>query len=657
MTQEIRELKEKLKTVSGIEKVSLLNRLASAFLNSDPKKSKEYGEEALTKAKELGSVSEISSSYREIGISYAVRGEYDVALDYFQKALDMLRENGMDENLEIASIYIIFGNVYLRKADYNKALEFYFKAIRTTESAGGEDTKIASCFNNIGVIYNRLDQIDKALTYFQKSLEFSDENRFVAQCHNNIGIICRRQGKLDEALEYYFRALRIREEIKDKRGIAGSYVNIGGVYIDQKNYDKAFDWTIKSLNIFEEIDDKSSIATCCIKVGKVQIERQNYASALSYLQKGLHIARKIGDISDEMGTYKVLSDLYEAQNDFEKALHYFKEFTRMGNEIFDTEKSKQIAEMQTKYESEKKEKEAEIYRLKNVDLKELNHQLEDKNRQIIEAQEQIIRLEKENLERQMAGGFAHEIRNALAGSAMVLSSAMKGDKTVCETNAEELRLAFNLMEPHISTDELYEEIIDHFEIIEENEEMVDQILKIVNEANQRAMRVTTQILEYSKLGKTTPGKDDINLAELIRKIVEERQLEFTGQNIAFRLNLSANSHTKGSEVHFHSIINNIIINARDAILEAGNDRNFYIDIYLNQDELKYIIKINDNGCGIIEENLEKIFEPFFSTKPTTGTGLGLNFISKLVMLYRGKIDVKSTVGEGTTFTLIFPVGR
>jgi len=96
---------------------------------------------------------------------------------------------------------------------------------------------------------------------------------------------------------------------------------------------------------------------------------------------------------------------------------------------------------------------------------------------------------------------------------------------------------------------------------------------------------------------------------------------------------------------------NIIMNAAQAMPEGGR-----ILIKTGMNDQYVFIAITDTGIGIRDEDLEKIFEPFFTTKEKEqGTGLGLSLCKRLIEANAGKIEVKSTVGEGTTFTIMIPI--
>jgi signal transduction histidine kinase len=80
-----------------------------------------------------------------------------------------------------------------------------------------------------------------------------------------------------------------------------------------------------------------------------------------------------------------------------------------------------------------------------------------------------------------------------------------------------------------------------------------------------------------------------------------------------------------------------------------------IEIASRKEENKYIVEITDNGVGISPENISKIYNAFFSTKPDSGTGLGLSMVQKIISMYNGTIAVRSEVNKGTTFMVTLPL--
>jgi signal transduction histidine kinase len=150
---------------------------------------------------------------------------------------------------------------------------------------------------------------------------------------------------------------------------------------------------------------------------------------------------------------------------------------------------------------------------------------------------------------------------------------------------------------------------------------------------------------------------------LVQKLVDEtfsvlaRDPQKDG--IALRVQIQPDLQVVGDSVQLEQVLLNLLINARHALL--GHSRNGAITIKATAcDENEVRIQVIDNGPGIPRHVLSRIFEPFFTTKATAkrgeakGSGLGLAICREILTHHHGRIDVESTVGKGTTFTLSLP---
>jgi len=392
----------------GKEKVNTLNKIASAFSRSDPEKTKDYASQALDLAEKLGFKEGVAKSCRAIGASYMLRGDYDKALEYQLKALSIFAE--LADRTGVAKSYNDLGSIYTNKCDYHKALQYHRKALALCEELADKDG-VASSYLNIANIHSILSRHDEALGYYLESLKIAEElgdKKVVAMIYGNIGLVHKNRGdfnkalkyclkglrlkqemgergaiavsclaigaihldrgKHEEALKYLYKALGIFEEIGSKRNLANCYGNIGVIHKNQGNYEDALAYLLKTLRVFEEIGNRKGVATACNNIGLVYTGLKRYSEALEYLQRGLNLALQTGVTRQETYSYRYLSEMYAAQGDFEQALEFHKRYSELREKIFSDESAAKVAQVQIKYETEQKEWEVELYRLKTEDL-------------------------------------------------------------------------------------------------------------------------------------------------------------------------------------------------------------------------------------------------------------------------------------------------
>jgi len=308
-----------------------------------------------------------------------------------------------------------------------------------------------------------------------------------------------------------------------------------------------------------------------------------------------------------------------------------------------------------------------LYGLYKVRIKTLERQqafLEDqvalRTQQLEASQALVIELEKEATERQMSGGFAHEMRNALAGAQLVMSKALGVDGpephvSLNLANNKTLKELYDFLKHQLGEKDL-KQALAFMKVIFSNGERLDDILNIINRATSRGLSITQQIMDYSKIGQEQMHITSIYMDDIVGKIMDEMREVFAEKGIVTKINVQRETGIKGDETQFYSMIENIVLNARDAVIGKtmadGVDRTIEVRDERTPDH--YMIQISDNGVGISEENKGKIFDTFFSTKPETGTGLGLGMVKKTVAMHGGEILVESEVHQGTTFTLLFP---
>lgn len=434
--QTVEELENTLENLHECpEKVDIWLKLAQKYYRNKPQKTQEYSDKALSLARNLGYQTGIAQSYKVMGIARFVQSKYDEAIQYFERSVKMYEIIQNQE--EIANNYNNIGIMHQRKGDFRTALKYQLKALKTQQNLG-DSSGVASSYNNVGLTYQYLGEYDKSIEYYLSSLRIKEslnDRAGIAKTYNNLGIVARKLNNQNQALEYYQKYLAIERELGDQKGIANALGNIGTIYKNRGDYEQAlqnhlealkikqqignqYDIAItygniadlyeiqgqyalalnyhqQSLQIKEEIGDKRGIAITNYSLGVCWQQQKKLDSAKIYLEKALDISQTIEEKEISLNSAVRLSELYEDLGQPQKALQYFKTYNRLNQSLISEDKNKQIVEMQTKYESEKKQQENELLRRDNA-LKQA--QIE---KQLLAEQQQLFEAEKREQENQI----------------------------------------------------------------------------------------------------------------------------------------------------------------------------------------------------------------------------------------------------------------
>jgi len=271
---------------------------------------------------------------------------------------------------------------------------------------------------------------------------------------------------------------------------------------------------------------------------------------------------------------------------------------------------------------------------------------------------------EKKLERQMAGGFAHEMRNALAGAQLEVKGALnyknEGKSSTKILKESVTTLLKNISEIHekynIPRDEIVTNFIPELKGIADIADNLSVTISSVSKDLERGLSITSQIRDYAKMSEIKRGDTEVDIVQLLKEYEQTYHHNFDENGINYFITGLDKAIVKAEEIHLNSIFCNLINNAIDALSDHGGmDKEIRVNVErIDEDGKKVImIRIVDNGPGIAENHLNEIFEPFFSTKPASGTGLGLGIVKKLIQLYDGQINVESKVNKGTCFIVSF----
>lgn len=195
--------------------------------------------------------------------------------------------------------------------------------------------------------------------------------------------------------------------------------------------------------------------------------------------------------------------------------------------------------------------------------------------------------------------------------------------------------------------------LDHMRVSlsPENPEKHQAFDRLIKQIKTEVGRINTRITEFLDYSRPSQFElEPVDLQAIITESLELIEVQAIEKNTQIEFNTDGLKLPKiiGNVRGLRSVFTNLIINALEAIKKEGGK----LTLTCDYDDTSVRVSISDTGCGIPAENLEKIFEPYFSSKDT-GTGLGLAIVKRVVEIHQGKISVTSTPGIGTTFILLF----
>ena len=371
------------------QKIEILNNLADALKYYDPETALKHAKEAALLSRTLDYPKGMALSSYNVGVNYLTLGEANKAEDSFVHSLAIFKK--LNDQKGIADNYNFLGRIYEVKGIYDKAINYYIKSLRIREKIMDE-IGIASTLNSIGLIYFHQRNYKKAIQSFNNALEIVeklDNNIGIASTLNNMAALYEKIDSTELAMESYLRVLEIDKQSGNKYGIASSLNNVGTMYHKMQEYTKAMQYYKEALAINKELDNKYGMTNALMNIGVIYELKQKYTLAVNYINQSLVLAREQGFIELEKNAYDELSYIYKELGDYRSAYEYEISYSKLRDSLQDEKNKKIIAEMDEKYQAEKREKEIQLLK-KDQELKDA--EIAKKNAKVKQQRTQMIAL-------------------------------------------------------------------------------------------------------------------------------------------------------------------------------------------------------------------------------------------------------------------------
>ena len=319
-------------------------------------------------------------------------------------------------------------------------------------------------------------------------------------------------------------------------------------------------------------------------------------------------------------------------------------FNLMAKNLHEASERRDLIEAELKEFNQKLE---EIVQKRTKVIIDKNQQLETANKNIKETQTKLMQSEKMASVGLLAAGVAHEINNPMSfiiSNVDILEEYSEQFLTLI-TLYKKISLEADDKEKLLKQIEAFENEID-LDFIQQD---LPSLIKDTKEGTGRVKEIVQGLKDFSHADQeTSHSYSDLNDCINSTLKVVNNELKY---HCDIKTNLEKLPNTYCAPGQIKQVILNLLINADHAIKEQGviEISSQHLDGYIK-------ISVKDNGCGISEEQIDKLFDPFYTTKPLgKGTGLGLAISYGIIEEHKGMIDIESKQGIGSTFTITLPV--
>ena len=364
-------------------------------------------QEALELFTALGDKRGLESTQSTLGSIHVMTGQLVQGLQHFYVMQELCKELG-DKEREVSALNNI-GAVHFYLSDYTNALAYHLRAATLLETLQ-DDLGRSRSLNNIGLTLHKSGNHEEALEYLYKSLtllEVLQDKHAFAVTLDNLGLVHGALHRFEQALEYHRQSLTLRKEIDDKQGVSEALGNLGAVYAGLENFEQAEHSFRQSLVLKRELGDKRSFAAVAVRLGSLLAKQRKFKAALALLEEALSTAEAANVKESVYGAHLALSEAYKQKRQLGKALAHHEQYCRIKEEVFNASSAQKFQSLRVSFETERKEREKEIYRLKNEELLRVNAELEGLTRSLQQADRErsglLAQLERQAREDPLTG--------------------------------------------------------------------------------------------------------------------------------------------------------------------------------------------------------------------------------------------------------------
>lgn len=289
------------------------------------------------------------------GIVLSSIGKYDTAIYFYKKTIDYCSKEKIQ--IGVAKGYANMANAYQFKGDYAKAGTYYLSSIKLFEKTK-DSAIISQSYQNLSALYDNINNEELELLYLKKAIQYSDKTKKeqLGLLYGDVGLTLLNQNKTKEALSYFKKTEALSNTDKSERLLFFTKKNFGEYYKKTKDYLKAIAYYKAALNLSESQKDAFQKTDLLNNLSDLYLEEKNFNKALEYGFLTLDLAKEIKAKEFVFRSQKRISSIYSQLGNPTKAYQYLLLSSTLKDSLLTENQSKEMVLLQTKFETEKKDK-------------------------------------------------------------------------------------------------------------------------------------------------------------------------------------------------------------------------------------------------------------------------------------------------------------
>ncbi len=563
-----------------------------------------FGDLIIKKSVELNYPSGEILGLRLKGMYEEYQNNYERAIAYYLQTLNLSRRS-QSLPYELAAINDL-GYVYIMTKQHSKAKNLYLKAVQLAIQKNSAHS-LFDAYNNTGGAYSQLHMPDSALLYLQKALEIGRSNP---------------------------------QEID----LSSVYNNLGNVYFYKKEYDSSALFFRKNFLRHKAENNLSLLWYDYLNISEVLIEKKSFDSAFAHLQQCMAIVKQLGSTSKEADTYALMAKYYERKGEYKNAFDFQKRWYQLDTSLVNSETNKTIAGLQENFNAVEREK--------------VN--------QLLQAGMEKVSLRNKYMSMLAFAGFVTALiiafylfQKRMANKKLLEKNDLivKQNEKLTDLNYEKNSLisvvSHDLGTPLI-TIKTWNEILraDSDQFTPDHQKAIERIHQSVTKGELLIRNILD--VEKAETNRQPIHLENLALVTLLKTVTDEFAPLALKKNIQMHCILPEKEcYLVSDKQLLYRITGNLLSNALKYSLP---DKNVWI--LLEQDNQFIKIQVKDEGPGISEEDMPRIFSKYsrlssLTTNGEASTGLGLSIVKRLVEELDGRFFCESELGKGCEFSVVF----